>query len=71
MTVARVSQAVVEVLRTNTAVKARVSQAVIETARIQTGIKARVSQAVVEVLRENGTEVPLDGQTTFMFVIAT
>lgn len=48
---ARVSQAVAEVLRTNTAVKAQVSQSVVEVLRTNTAVTARVSQAVVEVLR--------------------
>lgn len=50
-TSARVSQAVVEVLRTNTAVKARVSQAVVEALRINLGVNLQVSQASLEVLR--------------------
>jgi hypothetical protein len=51
VTVARVSQVAVEVLRTNTGVVARVSQVAVETLRTNTGVKARVSQIAVEVLR--------------------
>ena len=53
MTVARTSQVVVEVLRTNTGVKTRVSQVPVEVLRINTGTKIRTSQVVVEVLRPN------------------
>lgn len=49
--IARVSQAVIEVLRTNTAVKARVSQAVVEALRVNLGANLQISQAALEVLR--------------------
>lgn len=48
---ARVSQAVVEVLRTNTAVKAQVSHAVVEALRLNLGPNLQISQAGLEVLR--------------------
>ena len=53
MTVARTSQVVVEVLRTNTGVVARTSQVPVEVLRINNGTKIRVSQCVVEALRPN------------------
>ena len=53
VTVARVSQLPVEVLRTNLAVKARTSQVVAEVLRINTGTVIRTSQIAVEVLRPN------------------
>ena len=59
MTVARVSQVAVEVLRTSTAVKARVSQLPVEVLRINTGTVIRVSQMAVEVLRPNVAEIGL------------
>jgi len=59
MTVARDSQTVVEVLRTNTAVTARPSQAVAEVLRTNTAVKARASQTVVELLRQNNAGTPL------------
>lgn len=68
---ARVSQAVVEVLRTNTAVKARVSQAVVETLRTNTAVKARVSQAAIEVLRVNGASAPIGTDVPLQIIIAT
>lgn len=51
MTVARASQVVAEVLRTNTAVAARGSQVVAEVVRANTAAKAQASQVTVEVLR--------------------
>jgi hypothetical protein len=60
MTVARVSQVAVEVLRTNTAVKARVSQVAVEVLRINTGTAIRVSQMAVEVLRPNAEVITAD-----------
>lgn len=53
VTVARVSQVPVEVLRTNLAVKARTSQVAVEVLRINTGTVIRTSQLAVEVLRPN------------------
>ncbi len=57
MTVARLSQLAVEVLRTNTAVKARASQLAVEVLRTNTSVKARASQIVVEVLRPNAPDL--------------
>lgn len=59
MTVARDSQTVVEVLRTNTAVKGRASQTATEVLRTNTAVKARASQMAVELLRQNNAEAPL------------
>ncbi len=56
MTVARASQVVLEVLRTNTGLNARASQVVEEVIRINTGTVIRTSQVVLEVLRPNATE---------------
>jgi hypothetical protein len=53
MTVARTSQVVVEVVRTNTGVKARASQLAAEVVRINTGTKIHVSQLAAEVVRPN------------------
>lgn len=54
MTVARVSQAVVEVLRANTAVKAQVSQVAVEVLRIKLPA-ALASQVVAEVITAERT----------------
>lgn len=56
MTVARTSQLVAEVLRTNGAVTARVGQVAVEVVRNRTGLIARVGQVAVEVLRPNVQE---------------
>ena len=56
MTVARVSQVVVESLRTNTGDVARVSQVAAEVLRINTGTVIRLSQMAVEVVRPNDPE---------------
>jgi glutamate racemase len=69
MTVARNSQTVVEVLRTNTDVKARASQTVVEVLRTNTAVKARASQTVVEVLRQNNAEAPIGGGTQPLIII--
>ena len=70
MTVARDSQTVVEVLRTNTAVKARPSQTVAEVLRTNTAVKARASQTVVELLRQNNPEASL-GTSQPVIIICT
>jgi hypothetical protein len=71
MTVARVSQGVGEVLRTNTAVNARVDQAVIETLRTSTAVKAQIHQALIEILRENEAETPLATLVPLHLIINT
>ncbi len=53
MTVARVSQVVVEVVRTNTGDVARVSQVAVEVIRLYQDTLIRTSQIAVEVLRPN------------------
>jgi len=68
MTVARNSQAVLEVLRTNTAVKAQASQVAFEVLRTFF-ITARSSQMVLEVLRVNGAETPLGGTTRPQLIV--
>jgi len=71
VTVARASQAVVEVLRTNTAVKAQPSQVVVEVLRTNTAVKLRASQTVIELLRQNNAEAPLGSSAQPIIVIAT
>lgn len=67
---ARVSQAVLEAVRTNLAVKARLSQGVLEVVRQPAPGTVSVSQAVVEVLRNN-TLVNLQVSQTVLEVLRT
>ncbi len=53
MTVARTSQVVAEVIRSNNGCVARASQVVAEVLRIKNSTVIRASQVVVEVLRPN------------------
>ncbi len=67
---ARLSQAVVEVVRTNLAVKARLSQGVLEVVRQAEPGTLSVSQAVLEVLRNN-TNVNLQVSQVVLEVLRT
>lgn len=64
MTVARVSQVAVEVLRSNAATNARVSQIAVEVVRINDGTKIIDSQLAVEVIRPNIAEQSIPTGTT-------
>lgn len=69
--VARTSQVVAEVIRTNTALVARTSQVVAEVLRINTGTVIRASQLAVEVLRPNAVSAVVQNSARPVVFVCT
>lgn len=68
MTVARVSQVPVEVLRTNDGAVASVSQVAVEVLRIYNDTRVRTSQLALEVLRPNVDPVAASNAHPVVFI---